>query len=373
MAEANFDETFHQTQADRFYDDHNEGSASIDIKPQPDASPYYAINDGNAPPLPLLPTLSKLPNLTNFKPEPYDGNTDPRFWLRNFESLADAFAFNEEQRFRVIRLYLKPPALTYYQNNDKSFGNSWQKFKQMFVSRFTHSLHDILLNEAIIRESQSGNTGVDQYWESRLSLLNMSSPGMSSNDKMNNLFTGLREELRLEVMANMVNRKCESLEELRVLVKETDELMKYRKSLQKPEPHYFRRSYANALIHGTPKPISNEGTNTRPSDADVRRLEMSVNNLQKILKKQNGPNTGIIGDDNQTGQAPRQYRTEPKSFGPRSLNPRNDKYANAKKSKPCYRCNKFGHWANECTAPRADALPMNEGKQSKQGNGLKRD
>ena len=82
MAEKEFEQSFHQTQPDRFYDDVNPGSHSDgEIKvPPPEFNPYYALHDPNAPhpsptvpPMPAPRSMMKIPNLANFKPSLYDG------------------------------------------------------------------------------------------------------------------------------------------------------------------------------------------------------------------------------------------------------------------------------------------------------------
>lgn len=363
MAERSFEETFHQTQPDRFYDDTNVGSHQDDeAKPsQPDVNPYYVINEQPAPQitLPMIPSqrsVQKIPNLSNFKPSLFDGKTDPRLWLMHFESLSRAFLMNDDQRYSVVSLFLRHPASTFFQNNEHLFENNWIKFKDLFVSRFIHSMHDLILTESIIREKQIDDD-LESYWENKVSLIRLTSPNMNQRDMVNHLFSGLNDALRLKVMQNMVSRKCETVEELRALVKETHELMKYRKSFKKSEPSYFQRTYTNAIFEKgqAPKSPPPKPKNYQ-EDPNLRRLEHSINNINKVLKKVTfNPNLPSQPEDSdKEGNQSDNEETKPKIID------RKPNIRELKKQNPCFNCGKTGHWANEC-------------RQKKQGNRQKRD
>ena len=349
MAEKDFTDTVHQTQPDRFYDDTNAGSAlTIEEKPpQPEANPYYTIPETSAPPPPMQ-SMNKLPNLTHFKPTPYDGKTDPRLWLNHYEALSRALFMTDEQRYSVVSLYLRHPASTYFQNNEHIFGGSWNKFKELFVERFIHSMHHFILTESIMREKLIDDD-LDSFWEDKIMLMKMTSPNMTEIDKMNHMITGLTEDLRIEVLATVMNRPCDTVEQLRKLVKEVHELQKYRKNSRKNDQNYFRRTYTNALFERKPRSRDDYG-----ESGEFKRLEQSIRDIKRTLKtsdQETPPETPIV-----------KSMRDPKRIDTR-FNPR-------PRSTNCFNCGQDGHWKNECKAP---LKPWKKNFNQQPGNGPKRD
>ena len=350
MAEKDFTDTVHQTQPDRFYDDTNAGSAlTIEEKPpQPEANPYYTITETSVPPPPMQ-SMNKLPNLTHFKPTPYDGKTDPRLWLNHYEALSRALFMTDEQRYSVVSLYLRHPASTYFQNNEHIFGGSWNKFKELFVERFIHSMHHFILTESIMREKLIDDD-LDSFWEDKIMLMKMTSPNMTEIDKMNHMITGLTEDLRIEVLSTIMNRPCDTVEQLRKLVKEVHELQKYRKNFRKNDQNYFRRTYTNALFERKPRTREDHYSES----GEIKRLEQSIRDIKKNLR---------TGDPEPTPEiTSTKVNMDPKTVDTR-FNPRT-------RSSGCFNCGQEGHWKNECKAP---PKPWKRNTNQRPGNGPKRD
>jgi hypothetical protein len=347
MAESQkFNETFHHVENENVYDDLQSNSYELESR------------QGNEPihdNFPILQSLLTAPNPpapaprsqmygVMVAPSPYDGESNPKMWLNEYEVIAEANLWNDDMKMRRLIGVLTGAARRWFLNQRMCNTDlNWTNLRKGLIDRFSNSCDELMAQEKIMRAKQK-NTDFNLYWEDKVALIKSTSPHMTEKDIMTALINGLNKELYPEVLKFLTIHPCNTLDELRKLIKKLSEVDNFvPERYTNPNPNNRRvRFNANAYIPGAEEDGKKKyQTNWRPNNnwnsrddnaKEIVKLNSKIDEVKMLVleKLKNEPNT--------TNPQPESRKAFSKS--------KSD--SNWKQSVQCFSCNEIGHISREC-------------------------
>ena len=238
---------------------------------------------------------------------------------------------------------------------------NWEMIKAEIIRTFPNTSDNFNSIASILNRKQGENESFDSYWFSKLELIDIKRPNLRNRDKIDLLIDGLKPTLKSKVMYKLVGRQVENLDEMREIVRETNDLVKFKTPLtdQKKKPRNERSFFAE----DTRTPRSNyfrrypynrieKPQHDKDNSMDMQTLQKSINDLKSLVMQK-----PKITERNLRRNVDREGNTTPKQV---DLN-----YKPARKIR-CYTCQKEGHMSSNCPdrPNREKAFPKNENRQN---------
>ena len=311
-------------------------------------------------------------------PLPYNGTTDPRQWLMYYNDVADANLWTEDVKFKRLISCLEDAPLQWYRNEkirNPSF--NWTQFSRGLIEKYTNECDSFLSELNIMRRHQEKDEPFNSYWESKLSLIELTAPNMSTKEKITHLFNGLNKELANKVLTKYMTSKPESLEEMYRMIKRASDALNFTQARDTETNQ--TQGYNPRATDGQVRRTQNQNQAAR-RDPQIDRLIRSFDSLNQKLER-------LKFQENYRNNQDRSFRfTNPNqerrvrfdNISPPRFNqtrPNAENNGRSSEMRPplngfkrdistiqCYFCNEFGHYANSC--PKRSAPSKNEKQQN---------
>ena len=318
-------------------------------------------------------------------PTSYDGTTDPREWLSYFNDVAEANLWNDDFKFKRLISCLKGAPLQWYRN-EKSRNPSFNftQFRRGLIEKYTNECDQFLSQINIMRMNQRKDQSLNEYWENKLSLIEMTAPTMSVAEKITHLFNGLNQDLYRKVISKYMTSRPETLEEMYRIIKRADDAMNFATSRPaQPAERFegYRTSDRNRRFDNSPRgrPQFNQRTNNfgqrnqeikteaQPNqNSAINRLQRSFDSLsQRLSRLDFNPGQRQFNQDRRVtfaDQPVRENRTQRPNF--QRTNPVNPQGNNTQPKQnfenegpirrrdlstvQCWTCGQLGHYSITC-------------------------
>ena len=300
------------------------------------------------------------------RPNRFDGNTDPRNWIEEFEYIAEANMWDNETKFRQLVTCLDGNTRIWFFNmRRKNPSFSWDTFVPSFLSKYGNKCEKILLHMKISRKKQQRNESFDGYWDSKLQLIETSAPEMSTFDKLNHLFNGLVQDLQNRVIEDFMREEPETVEELYNLIKVKSEALSFITPQQNiPQPKKITTNPGNTFQRRPPNNQNYQRSDYQQNRQTPKQRDPQIDELIQTLKinaqqearprpawkgnewRNNNGNSSPNNQRQYTDQRPNQSQKE--KYTNQGTEP---KVKRDMSNVMCYRCRDYGHFANDCPQP----------------------
>jgi hypothetical protein len=212
--------------------------------------PPMQSNFFNYPPpgQPTYPIRTSISN-TIINPPMYDGLTDPSLWLKEYELIANANNWNDSLKIkRLIGSLFGAPRLYYISAIDYNPNLTWYEFRLGLLQRFTNTNESNSSIASIYGRRQQVNESFNDYWFSKLQLIETKRPNLPNIDKKHLLLEGLLPQLHQKVMDQLIVKPTENLEELRDMAKQISDLIMPQPSAQPVKPRRANQLDGNVYM-----------------------------------------------------------------------------------------------------------------------------
>ena len=279
------------------------------------------------------------------KPSIYDGTTDPRVWLNDYNFTAEANSWDESKKFNQLIGCLSEAPLLYFRNERiRNPAFNWKQFCEGLVRKFSNSCDGLLSQLRIQNRFQKPDESFNLYWESKLNLIEMLCPEMSNDSKIMHLFYGLNDSLFSKTFKKFKQNPPKSLDELYSMVKIQSDAIDINPNVYRREAFGEQASVVQRERSKSPQP-------ELPPKRDWNKFAKTVDNLAETIAKLNlydrTQRREVKFVDGQQGVKRMQSgvlkRDESGFHGPKD-------YSNYK----CYKCSEFGHISPQCTKGEQD-------------------
>lgn len=131
--------------------------------------------------------------------DPYDGSplSDVNTFVRDFEDLADSYGWNDQDKLKRAPLYLTAAAKDWYHVNVKGTTITWSSFVEKLKEYFLPTRFDTYLREELRNRFQKPGEPVANYILAKLTLCQKLDSGMTDEKKIEHLYPGLNDSLRM--------------------------------------------------------------------------------------------------------------------------------------------------------------------------------
>jgi hypothetical protein len=314
-------------------------------------------------------------------PERYDGSSDPQVWLDDYNDIAAANLWNENDKFMRLISVLDGAPKDWFRNERKRNPRfNWQFFSEGLVEKYTNRVDSLMAHTRIMQRVQGKNEDLNSYWESKLGLIERVSPFMTTSEKISHMFNGLKPQLCSKIISKYVGTPPESLEQFYVMCKRAEDAYSFvqpraevtqRRAhfevTEEPEAGTSRRANKNTITQAEQLLRSMQGM--------YNRLEAREKELRRQAQRQNEWNPRRDFRDNGNRREPPNMRDERNQRDNRNMSRDNRRY-NPPSNSPrqltdeirqteersrrdlstiqCYYCKEMGHYANNCEKRERD-------------------
>jgi hypothetical protein len=178
-------------------------------------------------PPPTPPNRYNRPHIsyTFIQPPVYDGSSDPSLWLKEYELIANANYWSDGLKVkRLIGSLIGAPKLYFLSAIEYNPNLSWPEFRDGLKLRFTSTDENNSSIASLYYRKQGADETFNEYWYSKLQLIETKRPNLPIVDKKHLLLVGLLPDLYNKVMEQLIVRPTENLEELRDIAKQLSDL-----------------------------------------------------------------------------------------------------------------------------------------------------
>ena len=333
-------------------------------------------------------------------PHCYDGESNPKEWLAYFENVSEANNWNEDFKFKRLISCLKGSPLIWYQAEKLTNPTfNYPQFKKGLTEKFSNECDNFLSQINIMRRKQKPNETFNNYWYSKLSLMELTAPKMNPEEMIIHLFNGLRDGLYEKVLSKFIKKKPQTLEKMYNIIKAEDDAQTftrsrltnaYEKERPKPREDYKKTEGSQDWNRNRQEWSRNrqdwnrnrqEWDRNRPVRRDnqlsktLEELQNRLTNIELGANSKNNDNRRktvtfsdeqeIEGNQTQKTYEPRRmpFRPRPTTGRPEeNLIRRNDgppnQYRGPKdlNSIQCWTCGEFGHYSFNCPLKTGDNI-----------------
>jgi hypothetical protein len=341
----NFSETFHHLENDNVYDDIQSNSYEIESRQEHDTVNNFQI----FPPVieaPSPPTPAPRTQMYGVmvSPSSYDGESNPKIWLNEYEVIAEANLWNDDMKMRRLIGVLTGAARRWFLNQRMSNSDlTWNTLKKGLIDRFSNSCDELMAQEKIMRAKQY-KTNFNLYWEDKVALIKSTSPHMTEKDVMTALINGLNKDLYPDVLKFLTIHPCNTLEELRKLIKNLSEVEHFvpEKYSNSSTNNRRVRFNANAYLQGQDDDREKRYQNNWRSNNNWTQRENNSKEIAILNNKFDEFKTLVL---EKFKDGPKTNSSQSKSENPL---PKIKTDINWKKSAECFKCHEIGHISKEC-------------------------
>jgi hypothetical protein len=372
----------HRLDPDNTYSD--AGSASYTpttAEPTQNTTGFQPIPFQNAPSAP--PSTPPRPqfNSSIIQPPVYDGTSDPALWIKEYELIAAANAWDDVIKVkRLIGALNGAPKLYFISALDHNQNLTWFEFRTGLIKRFTNTNENDTSIASILSRKQKDNESFNDYWFTKLQLIETKRPHLPTADKKHLLLEGLKPSLHARIMEKLIIRPTNNLDELRDIAKQTSDLMTTRQT--PPSDNYRRKPkneysyFAESSQNPTPQRrfayqqpnrnpnfiprqqyerrnmnVTNTQANNRTSqrnDDQYNQLSKQINELRGVMMRQHRQTVHQSQTENPIREKFYYNRGGPTKTNQNREQTRTDNMEKKETKFICFRCNEPGHYANKC-------------------------
>jgi hypothetical protein len=237
------------------------------------------------PASPTYPIRTSISN-TIINPPIYDGSTDPSLWLKEYELIANANNWSDSLKIkRLIGSLFGAPRLYYISAIDFNPNLTWYDFRLGLIQRFTNTNESNSSIASIYGRRQQVNESFNDYWFSKLQLIETKRPNLPNIDKKHLLLEGLLPKLHQKVMDQLIVKPTENLEELRNMVKQISDLIMPQTSAMPTKPRRANQVDGNAYMAFGFNTNYTDNWNTNYAIMDHRKERNNQNIICYICNK----------------------------------------------------------------------------------------
>ena len=165
-------------------------------------------------------------------PKTYNEMVDVQDWLDDYNLVAEANKWKDEEKFDYLIAFLSGPPLIWFKRMRRNPEFKWNIFCAEIVKRFSNTCDTLMAETKIMCRKQRVDETFNSYWEEKLNLIEKLTPQKSMKEKMNLLMNGLKESLYSNVIHDYLSKQFESIDELYLMIKLRDDATNF--SFEKP-------------------------------------------------------------------------------------------------------------------------------------------
>ena len=297
-------------------------------------------------------------------PKTFDGTGDVRAWLEDYDLVAEANKWKDEEKFNFLIVFLSGPSLIWFRRMKRDPQFNWIKFKEEIVKKNSNSCDTLMAETKIMRRKQREDETLNSYWEDKLHLIETLTPLKSAKDKMTLLVNGLKESLYSKIIYGYLARQPDSIDELYMTVKLRDDAYNFA-----PEKIQRRVKFDQSYDKDSEDEIPGQRV-TKKQDFKIDKLIKSVEsltvNLSKDQQRRNDWNRNRRDDWNRNRNQNRPQFQQSVIQAPTQNTGRSyERRSRDLKEVTCWSCNKQGHYSNNCPEKNKNET---QPKNPKRGN-----
>ena len=313
-------------------------------------------------------------------------NDDPQMFIDSFEQIALANSWDDRMKILQLPSHLKGFAQAWIQGLSRRIRRgeiedpTWEEYVRLFLLESTEGLYSASEEQALYRRKQRPDEAILSYFYSIDSLCDRVQANMSDEKRLFFLMQGMLpkyfEKVNLvptttmEAMRQMLTRISESEEKCKV-----DDLTSGIKNLE-----LFRAEQSEVKDEESSEQEALFGRNTekrrdRPALATLKSSERFGRPFAELQEERPGssPTSNKLEQRIQQLESAMAMSADPPPPNQQWMNngiPKPPPRTNAPSGRhplQCWRCNRFGHFASECSEPRQGNI--GQGGNGRSGGG----
>jgi len=278
----------------------------------------------------------------------------------------------------------------FFNERRKNSNFKWNHFKEGLMAKYTNTCDTLMAAAKIMRRKQMKGEPFNNYWESKLQIIESNAKSMPENEKMTHLLNGLEETLYSKVIEKYLGSPPTSIEQLYKMIKLTNDATTF--SMPKVAFTQKKTRFDLSDCEQFDSDDSQPKQTKHKHDAQMEKLIKSVQTLTNKMNDQqnrnrwnqqqqrtdnrrpNWPQDRRQTQPNNWSQDRRQaqqsnWSTQPNTSTSNQVNQKpleqNERPRRDMSQVQCWYCNEFGHYANRCTKKQTSTQsPKNERRQN---------